>query len=372
MLQHYRRYWAFPAAILLALPLAVSLLAPAGKTLSTNEARMLAPVPSFPRSLAEWRSAPKQIDVYLRDHFGLRQIFLRTYALIMNRVLKNSGNPLVLTGSDGWMFYRGDGMVQQSAGISRRDGLVAETADLLATMQAALAARNIRLLVSLPPNPTTIYGDQLPLWARNRGQRTEYDVYLDDLAARGIAAVDLRPALEAAEAQGKVYRMHDTHWNARGAVAAFNAIVQRDSHPDWTLDPASVLGPPVTIVGGDLARMLGIEADVTERDQLLALPAGERATFISGMFGPYLATSDRSGPTIMIIGDSFTADLFAPMLLRHTGRVVWLNHQFCKFDWKWIDQFHPDEVWWMPTERFLACRHGDRPVGLPPPVATER
>ena len=40
-----------------------------------------------------------------------------------------------------------------------------------------------------------------------------------------IPAVDLRPALIAAKAEGKVYRMNDTHWTALGAVAAFNAIV---------------------------------------------------------------------------------------------------------------------------------------------------
>jgi alginate O-acetyltransferase complex protein AlgJ len=67
----------------------------------------------------------------------------------------------------------------------------------------------------------------------------------------------------------------------------------------------------------------------------------------------------------MIIGDSFTETYFAPMLLQHTGRVVWAYQHSCQFDWKLVDQFHPAEVWWMPTERFIVCRHGDRPVSLP-------
>ena len=32
------------------------------------------------------------------------------------------------------------------------------------------------------------------------------------------------------------------------------------------------------------------------------------------------------------------------------------------FDWKAIDKYRPDEVWWMPTERFLICDPGVRPV----------
>jgi alginate O-acetyltransferase complex protein AlgJ len=372
MLHRYRRYWILVTAALLALPLVAGIVAPADRTVSPNEARVLAPVPAFPLTLAGWRRAPGEMDAYLRDHFGLRQSFLRAYGLIMNRALKNAGNPLVLSGSDGWMFYRGDGMVQQSAGLSRRDAQVAEMADLLATMRTALAAGGSRLVVAPPPNSSTIYADELPLWARNRGQRTEYDVFLKDLADRGIFAVDLRPALFEARKHGKVYYKHDTHWTPRGAMAGFNALVHADAHADWVLDPATALGPQRTIVGGDLARMLGVEADVSETDEPLAVPAGKREEFASGMFGPYLATSDRSGPTIMVIGDSFTMDLLAPMLLQHTGRVIWLHHQTCGFEWKWIDEFHPDEVWWMPTERYMICGPGHRPQGLPAQPASGR
>ena len=77
-------------------------------------------------------------------------------------------------------------------------------------------------------------------------------------------------------AEGKVYHMHDTHWTAFGAVTAFNAIVEADSHPDWKLDPARVLGAPETFVGGDLARLLGTADDVKETDRLLTLPSGKR------------------------------------------------------------------------------------------------
>jgi alginate O-acetyltransferase complex protein AlgJ len=356
MLRRHRRYWALIAAFLLALPLVVGALASGGEAVSINESRMLASAPSFPASLAEWRNLPRTTDAYLRDHFGLRQAFLRAYTLIMSQgSLFLHSNERVLIGPNGWMFYRGNAMVQQSAGITRRVGQLAEAADLLEQMQIRLVARGGRLLVASPPNPSTIYVSQLPLWAQNRGQRTEYDVFLDDLAVRGIAAVDLRPVLRAAEVKEKVYKMYDAHWTAGGATVAFNAIVEADGHPDWKLDLSSALGPPTPIVGGDLARILGVEADVTESDQPLKLPVGKRESFNSDGFGPYLATSDQSGPTIMIIGDSFTSDLFPPMLLQHTGRVIWLHHQYCHFDWKWIDRFHPDEVWWMPTERFIVC-----------------
>ena len=67
----------------------------------------------------------------------------------------------------------------------------------------------------------------------------------------------------------------------------------------------------------------------------------------------------------MIIGNSFTTIEFARMLLEHVGRVVWIDHQHCRFDRKVIDRFHPDEVWWMPNERFLICDPGAELVGSP-------
>jgi hypothetical protein len=30
-----------------------------------------------------------------------------------------------------------------------------------------------------------------------------------------------------------------------------------------------------------------------------------------------------------------------------------------------VKNYRPDEVWWMPNERFLICKPGLKPVGLP-------
>ena len=78
----------------------------------------------------------------------------------------------------------------------------------------------------------------------------------------------------------------------------------------------------------------------------------------------HVVTTGKPGPTIMVIGDSFTAGHFPAMLSQHVGRAIWINHHRCDFNWKWIDIFHPDEVWWAPTERFLLCDPGARPIGF--------
>src|SRR6202020_839776 len=135
----------------------------------------------------------------------------------------------------------------------------------------------------------------LPSWARNAGQATELDLFVNALAARGVKTADLRPVLRAARESGKVYRLHDTHWTARGAVAAFNAIAKVASHATWQVNVDTALGPTTIITGGDLARMAGINGDVTEPDQPLALPPGRRESLGSESDQIYSVTLDRPG-----------------------------------------------------------------------------
>jgi hypothetical protein len=77
-----------------------------------------------------------------------------------------------------------------------------------------------------------------------------------------------------------------------------------------------------------------------------------------------LANGSHSSPVILILGDSFTI-YFAPMIAASGGRAIWLQHQICGFDWQWIEKFKPDQVWYMPTERYFPCGANRRPAGLP-------
>ena len=363
MLLGWRRYFAVVAFLVLATPLVVGLVRPDSPAAILKEGRSLAPAPRMPGSSAGWLALPGQVDAYLRDHFGLREALITAHRELTKPML-GFGNDSVLVGRDGRFFYLGDNAVRQSAGLLVRDRGVADTVDLLAAMNGDLERRGIRFLVASPPNAATVYQEDLPDWARKAGKSTEYDLFVDGLAAKGVKIVDLRPVMAAARAEGPIYYRHDSHWTPRGALAAFNSIVEADGHPDWMLDQASVLAPLSVRIGGDLARMLGVQDSVTEAVEELKLPVGEKQPLTAIPWEDYVESSGKPGPTVMIIGDSFTTIEFALMLLQHVGRVVWIDHQHCRFDRKVIDRFHPDEVWWMPNERFLICDPGAELVGF--------
>lgn len=368
MIPCYRRYLPLSIFLLLATPLLAGFIVPESAQAILKENRTRTPAPSLPRTMREFAAWPKQADDYLGDRFGLRTQMIRLHANLAKRWL-GEGNDLVIVGRHGRLFFVGDVSVQQSAGLVRRDAQVTETADFLATVREALSQRGARLLVASPPNTATIYQDDLPPWARNNGRTTEYTILLADLAARGIKAIDLRPVVWAARSKGPTYFYYDTHWTPRGAIAGFNAIAEADGHPEWRIDAATALAPG-THPGGDLAGMIGVGDDVSEPFEQLALPPavfppGSRVDLTGGPFPAFVTTSDRPGETVMIIGDSFTLGYFAPMLAKNVGRIIWQHHKWCGFDWKLIDRFQPDEVWWMPTERYLLCSPNVRPDGFP-------
>ncbi|HTR12379.1 MAG TPA: hypothetical protein VMI72_03740 [Roseiarcus sp.] len=363
MLRVWRRYVAPAAFLLLATPLVVGIVHPDSPAAVLKEGRRLAPLPEPPESGADWLALPGTTEAYLNDHFGLRQVMIRAHKDMTKTVL-GLGSDSVLMGRDGRMFYLGEEAVRQSAGLVLRDQRVADTVALLKDVNDRLTAQGVRFLVASPPNAATVYQDDLPDWAKKGDRRTEYDLIFEGLAADGIKAVDLRPVMAATARKGAAYYRHDSHWTPRGALAAYNAIVEADGHPDWRLDPKRVLGPPAVRKGGDLARMLGVQDSVTETVEPFALPAEPKELLTSDPYGDFALTSERAGPTILMIGDSFTAADFAEMLLQHAGKVVWLDHRHCEFDWKAVERFHPDEVWWMTTERFLICDPGARPLAF--------
>ena len=119
-----------------------------------------------------------------------------------------------------------------------------------------------------------------------------------------MKAVDLRPALKAARSQGAVYLRYDSHWTPRGAIAGYNAVIEADGRPDWRVDPATALGPPAIRKGGDVARIAGVQDEVTEMVEGMTLSAkGADEPISEDVMPDHVIATGVPGKTIMVIGD---------------------------------------------------------------------
>ncbi|MBR0650842.1 hypothetical protein GXW78_14310 [Roseomonas terrae] len=366
MFFRYRRGWFLCLVALLAVPLITGVVFP-NTMRSPDELRPPAEAPAMPRGWLEWITFPARVDPWLRDNFGLRRHMIHAQALVAHWLLA-SGNDSVLIGKRWQLFYRAEGAVEQSAGHLIRADQVRQTADLVRQVDTILAARGIGFIFGVPPNGSTIYDDLLPRWARRGDRTTEYDLLMTELRERGVRTLDMRPSLRAARQAGRVYFRYDTHWNPAGSLAGYNAVVAAMGRESWRVDRPTIFGPTTRRSGSDLSRLLGLGADLSEpvRYLTIPMPQGETLPGNPPFPPPFVTTSDRvEGPTIMIIGDSFSNVEILMLTAQNARRVVWLHHEGCHFDWKWIDQFQPDEIWWLPVERAMLCWTDRRPRNMP-------
>jgi len=362
LLAAYRRFWIAIGLCLLAMPMLEQLLEPHG-TASEEEARPLSPAPSLPASLAQWRTLPRELDRFLSDHFGLRTHLVRAHAVLRYAALLPT-DLRVIIGRDNFLFLGGDGTIEQATGQLLREPAIGKFAERASNLQKRFKAINSRFLVAIPPNGSTINRSRLPAWAAEKPPVSEYDLMMQALAVRGVAAVDLRAPLLAANSTHPTYRRTDTHWNRLGALIAYNAVVGALKELGWTIDPDRVLRGFQVVPGGDLARLLAVSTSVTDEDAVIDLtsyrPPALTISRIDTQFesGGDLIETGRDGPTVLVIGDSFTKGFWQDYFSLHTGRYIWMHHELCGFAVSVAESYKPDVVILAPAERQMFCAGG--------------
>jgi len=184
------------------------------------------------------------------------------------------------------------------------------------------------------------------------GEISRADQLFTALQDTGVA-VDVRGAVLDAKSRERVYQRTDTHWNDRGALAAYQQIIKTvrarvpATPPAWERRDFS----PVTrsIAGLDLAGMMGLTRVLGEEDLTLVPrhprrarvvePAGAKETDELGRL--VTEVGDPSLPRAVIFRDSFTSHL-VPFLSEHLSRAVYLWQN--DFDADVVTKEHPDVV----------------------------
>ncbi len=318
LLSRPRRPLAIAVLAVLAVPILLMPVRPV-ETVSLRENRVLAPAPAWPRDFAAARRTPRQIDAYLADHFAFRAWLVRTGQRLQRQLGAHSGPPGAVEGRQGWLFLS-DGLLQ-SSGQSRDPVQSADFADFVCTASARLAKTGVRTGFTLIPSPGEIYPEALPTWAGPIKRPTDYDDVLQRVRACGVPAVDLRPALRAARSQGPIYRRTDSHWTLLGATVGYNAMLDAVGRPDWRVGIDPKAWRMEIVVNGDLPAMAGVEpreerAPAESRFEGTPLPRTPLPGLAFATRAPFTIAGKGAGPTLLVIGDSFTEKPDAAALCR--------------------------------------------------------
>jgi hypothetical protein len=197
-----------------------------------------------------------------------------------------------------------------------------------------------------------MYPEEMPASIVRVNEMSRTDQLLTALQDAGLA-VDLRPALFQAKAQERIYQRTDTHWNDRGALVAYQQIINavRVRVPGvgapWPRGDFDAVA--LDVESGDLAGMMGLKRVLREEDLVLrprrpraarvVEPAGAAPTAEEGLLITEIPGSTL--PRAVIFRDSFVSRL-VPFLSEHFSRAVYLWQN--DFDADVVAKEHPDVV----------------------------
>ena len=335
-----------------------------------HEHRNAGQKPAFPSDGLTLYRFPNAYENYFKDTFGLRDVLLRWHSLQSLELFDTSPTTQVLLGKDGWYFYTGNDSVRALRGLVpfREEDLAAWKSGL-ESRRDWLRAQGIEYLFVLAPNKETVYPDYLPDSLQKLGptrfeQLSEYMQRNSDLDF-----LDMRAAFAAARKEDKpgsyLYLEEGTHWNGRGTLVAYRAILGRLARIDPAFEP---LPPdqwqliPFGTPGDTWASNMYIGDLSPQRECGLARPQGSARSLPlnPGMEGPFgfgrkflRGTKDETQPRVLMFHDSFGPYL-ENLLAEHcsTLECEWTYD----FDSNEVLQFKPRVVIDLWVERSLIFR----------------
>ncbi|MCR5663949.1 MAG: hypothetical protein K6G17_03605 [Oscillospiraceae bacterium] len=199
-----------------------------------------------------------QFSDYFADRFALRQSLLTAWAKLNASVFQTSVEEQVVLGTDGWLYYAKT--LDDYLGRGLSDGELRLAARNLLLMQEYAESRGTAFVFTIAPNKNSLYPEHMPAFAERDRSLSNAERFIPMLERSGVNYADLFGAFQNREV---LYFRTDSHWNARGAALAADALLAafgRDS--DYFNGPFSETTPHP----GDLYEMLFPRGEEREED----------------------------------------------------------------------------------------------------------
>ena len=339
-------------ALVISLPLAAT-IAGVGRVDAGAENRELAPFPRYDGTFESIARYGNQFGHWFDDHFGFRSTLVRWYGEMRLFVLGTPPSPAVVQGRDGWFYYGEDGSIEDYARAEPLTPAALDNwRDTIVRTRDWLHGRGIAYVFFIAPDKYVLYPEFMPSTIRRVGPTSRTDQLYGRIHDVG-SIVDVRPPLVAAKKVERIYHQTDTHWNDRGAFAAYQAIIAAvrtrspATQPAWTRDDFEAEANETE--GMDLAGMMGLTRVMREIDLALVPKRPRHARVVEPAGADAMAQEGRlvteipgsSQPRAVIFRDSFVSRL-VPFLSEHFSRAVYLWQN--DFDADVIQEEHPDVV----------------------------
>jgi len=203
---------------ILAMPLVLLLLVKGNEAI---EKRSLA---KFPAYISEGHLNQRfgdEFESWFNDRIPLRANLLSAANRIQGEWL-HSPSSNVIVGKEGWLFYN-----TESADFldtnALSDSQVRALSVTLSLIQENVESRGGRFTFVPVPNKSSVYSEKMPASFR-KASTNNLDRITVDLRDYGVSFVDLK-GLFLENKDPLIYHRRDSHWNYRGALLGYHAIM---------------------------------------------------------------------------------------------------------------------------------------------------
>lgn len=334
---------------------------------SRVEKRLLAEFPKPITHFQQMQQFFRDVDTYLNDHFGLRELFVHRYHRAVQKRFGETGADAVYRGLDNWYYYGKSKMLWDFAGKKRLSPQVLDYWQQEYREKIRWLGENgIEYLLIAAPNKESVYPEYvIKSWQKMRGQTR-----LEQLAEaffepqdHAHALLQLAPHLRAQRGKELLYFKSDTHWTDYGAFLAYLEIAERLKRllPGSTFKKDFHFSPPQTRECrpdndqcGDLTNMLLDFPPFFESIRVLdnsTIHASEQPLIYqlshiskNPEAPSTVARCSQEGPRALIFHDSFFLSL-KPFISENFREVVYLRKRYDQNNiTELIRYFHPDIV----------------------------
>lgn len=194
----------------------------------------------------------QEFEKYFNEHFAFRNELVFADAKIQTSVFQVSNVDTVIYGRDGWLYYAST--LDDYLGLGRiSDRQIYNLAHNLCLVWRYVEGKGSDFVLAVPPNKNTLYGEHMPYYDSYIVDDTHnVDLLAQKLQEMGMPYADL-PGLFRNEDE-VLYLKRDSHWNGKGAVMAYNCIMDALGHAHRDYRDSTV--SRARDEDGDLNRML--------------------------------------------------------------------------------------------------------------------
>lgn len=176
------------------------------------------------------------VELYLRDHFGFRELLIRYYNQYLWSCFHETNNATIVRGKDNWLFeeiyvrnHYESLMYDYTNDTSEMKKIFETEAIRLKKVQELLKEHNIHLFVVIAPCKDEIYPEYLPQnFSYNRPDGIHaYEYYKKRFDELGVDYLDLVPVFKNLKdsVDYPLFPQTGTHWTSIASVFAFDSIL---------------------------------------------------------------------------------------------------------------------------------------------------